>query len=642
MRGFVELLKRFHSDERGIFAVLFAVMGLVLIAFAGAVVDFTSIEQARTRSQQALDSASLGLQPQIFVSGQTADTIKVKAQALLTERLNDSSIVATVGTPAIDTAEGTLTLTASVVIKTAFVALIGIPSITANVVSQATRKQLNLEVAMVLDNSGSMNNSSRMTNLKKAALCAMNILYNNIPDCLDATVTAANSLAATSTNVKIGIVPFTSFVNVGTGYANATWMDTTGLSSISNDNFDNNDYETDTYTGTVNRFALYDTLGSVSWDGCVEARPYPYDTDDTVPTSAMPDTLFVPTFAPDEPDSGFSNSYLTDRPAACTNKDLGTWSEVKEKSNCTSTWSNNASNNTKLNTYNNCGSTATVTRTQKDMAGSTVTAAATQPATMTDSLSHSWPASCSTTYSSARSGSWPNYRYRLTVTTSCTYKFSDRVLQERLCKYTGNINTGVTGPNGDCPTNALQPLTATKSLVKTAIDAMYPQGYTNIHQGTIWGFHMLSPTAPLTEAGSYLASTSKVLIVMTDGENTVTDGYNSSSMNKADGYLAYGYPGSPTHGYNGRIYNSTYPDPSSNSEVTASMDSRTVEACDNARAAGITVYTIGLSAPNQTTIDMLTDCADDPDHDYFPTSSTELVTVFQDIAEQLSNLRLAK
>ena len=44
---------------------------------------------------------------------------------------------------------------------------------------------------------------------------------------------------------------------------------------------------------------------------------------------------------------------------------------------------------------------------------------------------------------------------------------------------------------------------------------------------------MLSSTAPLTEAQGYDTSTVKVIILMTDGENTV-NGYDDSSMNKAD------------------------------------------------------------------------------------------------------------
>jgi hypothetical protein len=71
------------------------------------------------------------------------------------------------------------------------------------------------------------------------------------------------------------------------------------------------------------------------------------------------------------------------------------------------------------------------------------------------------------------------------------------------------------------------------------------------------------------------------------------------------------------------------------------MNSRTVETCNNAKASGITVYTIGLNPPNQTTRDVLTECATDEDHAYFPTASSELITVFTEIASQLANLRLA-
>jgi len=68
MRGFFSLLRRFRDDERGVFAVLFGVFAIVLIAAAGAVVDFTRIELARTKAQQALDSAALGLQPKMFLT----------------------------------------------------------------------------------------------------------------------------------------------------------------------------------------------------------------------------------------------------------------------------------------------------------------------------------------------------------------------------------------------------------------------------------------------------------------------------------------------------------------------------------------------------------------------------------------------
>lgn len=645
MRGIVELLKRFRADERGVFAVIFGLLAIVLVAMAGAAVDYTSLETARNKVQIALDSAALGLQPKIFAKvPPTEASLKEQATALIVERLGDSSLTASATVATYTVGSGTLHLEATVTVPMAFVQLVGISNITAKVVSEATRKRLNLEVAMVLDNSGSMGSNSRMTNLKKAALCAMNVLYNALDECTDAKVAAANSLAATESSIWVGIVPFTGFVNVGTGNKNATWMDTAGLSSISNDNFDDDDNEATPYTGVVNRFSLYTAMG-VSWRGCVEARPYPYDTNDTTPSTSNPDTLFVPEFAPDTPDvGGYSNGYKNDRPNACTNKDGGTWVETSAKTLCTSTWNSNATEAVKQATFAACGSTASTSRSQTNWDGSTASpVVATPPASMPDKNGVQIASRCTVTYSSVKTSAKKDPdRYKLTYSNTCSYQFSDRVLQERLCKYTGSASGGT--PNQDCPTNALTPLTQSKSTIKAAIDAMSPQGYTNIHQGTIWGFHMLSPTEPLTEGKSYDDGTSKVMIIMTDGENTV-DSYGAN-MNNADTFQAYGWPGAPSStggvSYNGRIFSDLYPRPSSDEQVTSAMDSRTLAACANAKEDDkIVIYTIGLSAPNQKTIDLLTDCATVPANAYFPTDPTKLTEVFKTIADQLSNLRLS-
>ena len=51
-------------------------------------------------------------------------------------------------------------------------------------------------------------------------------------------------------------------------------------------------WTTPDYTYTTSKFA--------SWQGCVEARPYPYNQNDATPSTGTPATLFVPMFAPDE------------------------------------------------------------------------------------------------------------------------------------------------------------------------------------------------------------------------------------------------------------------------------------------------------------------------------------------------------
>jgi len=620
MRRFAALLERFRSDESGAFLVIFGVLAIVLVATSGAVVDYTAIEQARTRAQVALDTASLGLQPSIYTT--SVPELTAKAQDLLVQQLDTASgqswgacpsatvpPCAQVDAVTVDTAEGTLHIEARIRVPTAFVALLGIQEVTAGVVSEATRKKLNLEVVMVLDNSGSMAWSSptRISELKKAATCATNVLFGN--DCADSVS------APTTTNVKLGIVPFTEFVNVGTANRTAAWMDTTGASSISRHNFDDDDNDATPFTGTVNRFELFDQLQNVSWTGCVEARPTPYDTDDTTPTAADPDTLFVPVFSPDEPDSGFYNSYIADEPANCPRTPTWVWKQVKTQ--CTS-----KGNNAKNYDSATCTGSTTDTYVQTDENG-VVTDPSTPPATLYNNTP-----TCSTSYSSSGWSSYTNTRVQ-----TCTYNFSDRERQERLCKYDGaTVNLKRDGPNNDCPSNALLPLTDDKGAVLGRISTLKADGGTNIHQGTIWGYHALSPTAPLTEAEDYGGANSKVMIIMTDGENTHS---YVNNMNKASWYVAYGYP------YNGRLTGN------STAALQEEMNARTLTTCTNAKAAkgedpGIIIYTIGLDPPNTATRDLLTACASDPSKAFFPTDATELTDVFETIAHQLSNLRLAR
>ena len=61
MSPFLSLVGRFGRDERGVFAVVFGLMAIVLIALGGAVVDYVALQQARSRAQIALDAAALAL-----------------------------------------------------------------------------------------------------------------------------------------------------------------------------------------------------------------------------------------------------------------------------------------------------------------------------------------------------------------------------------------------------------------------------------------------------------------------------------------------------------------------------------------------------------------------------------------------------
>ncbi|MCZ4271463.1 TadE/TadG family type IV pilus assembly protein [Maritalea porphyrae] len=591
-------IRQFGRDESGAFAVIFGVIAIVLLATGGAAVDFVNIQQSRKTTQISLDATVLALQPEIYKKSK--GWITNRANDLIEEGLLGTGVAMSISSVEIDKEAGRLYIAADISQPTLFVRLIGINDMSARLISEATRAKNRLEVAMVLDNSGSMS-GSRISNLKTAAKLAVDILMGAEDE---------------PEKVFIGLVPFTMNVNVGADKKTATWMDTLGQSSANWDNFDNDDNEDTGHDVTdvndrFSRFALYDQLKNVSWKGCVEARPYPLDTNDATPNASNGDTYFVPMFNPDGPDSGASTTadYLDDdggtcvaptEPGECT---FRSWPGTKKKKGSRapgqySWWNPDKGSSTSGTDACSCdGQTITSTTTWNDKKKGMIT--------------------------------------QVTCDTSGSSSLSPREYQERLCKYNGasaSPSSGDHSPNGTCISREILPLTNKKSTLKTNITAMVAGGGTNIHMGTIWGWRVLSPTAPYDEGVAYNDGASKVMIIMTDGQN-----YSSQwgSFNGAYYYPAYSWP------YNKRLGDVGW----SNSSIIAEMDKRTKEACENAKAkpSEIEIYTIGLGiSKSSSNGKMLSACASDAGHAYFPSTPSDLVSTFETIANQLSDLRLSK
>ena len=163
-----------------------------------------------------------------------------------------------------------------------FSGLIGVNSIP--VTAHAVAKGMLLEIAVVVDTSGSMNDSAGSGGSKISALRSA----------AASPPTAMFGTASTSQRVSMSIVPFAASVRVvPAGSTPQTWMDTAGQSSIASEDFD---------LSAVTRWSLFQKMKNTSWGGCVISRAPPYDVDDTTPTNSNKDTLFDPWFAPDEPD----------------------------------------------------------------------------------------------------------------------------------------------------------------------------------------------------------------------------------------------------------------------------------------------------------------------------------------------------
>src|SRR4029079_6045330 len=70
----------------------------------------------------------------------------------------------------------------------------------------------------------------------------------------------------------------------------------------------------------------------------------------------------------------------------------------------------------------------------------------------------------------------------------------------------------------------------------------------------------------------------------------------------------------------------------------ASIDARQAMTCTNLKAAGITLYTIQVNTGGDPTSTLLQNCSSTPDKFYLLTSSSQIVTVFNQIGTQLSKL----
>jgi hypothetical protein len=76
--------------------------------------------------------------------------------------------------------------------------------------------------------------------------------------------------------------------------------------------------------------------------------------------------------------------------------------------------------------------------------------------------------------------------------------------------------------------------------------------------------------------------------------------------------------------------------------VQSSIDARQQLTCNNIKAAGITLYTIQVDTGGDPTSTLLQNCASDSSKFFLLTSSSQIVTTFNQIGTNLSQLRIAK
>lgn len=153
-----------------------------------------------------------------------------------------------------------------------------------------------------------------------------------------------------------------------------------------------------------------------------------------------------------------------------------------------------------------------------------------------------------------------------------------------------------------CPVQ-LMPLSYDWTALKAKVDSMIPSGNTNQAIGMAWGWLSLLQQSPLnapSEDPNFKYS--KVVILLSDGDNT--QNRFSSSKN--------------------------------------AIDARQKLLCDNAKAAGIQIYTIQVNTDGSANSSVMSYCASSTSNYFSTTSASGINTAFSSIGTALSKLRIAK
>jgi len=623
------MLRSFWKDRRGNFAMMTVIAMIPIMGSVALAVDYTEMVREKQDTLNALDAAGIATARYISSGATDAQAVSYANDFFMANlsAVSPSNVTLNVLLPTNNTGGGTLKLTANLTYDPYFLPtaamLIG-KSSKALTFSASSEIQLKntVEVALVLDNSGSMDYYGTGSGKKR-----IDLLKAAAKQLIDTLAGQAALVKQVAEPVRFGLVPFAAAVNVGSANKNASWMDTNGISPIHHENFNwdsfaysnnksNRRVVKDPTTGMfvkkgsdwgtqenekVTRFTLFDEMKYytdsakknkapyTSWQGCVEQRPSPYDVNDAPASVYDPASLFVPMFAPDQI-SGDYNHY---------------WDEVVSSRD-----------------YN----------------------------------------------AAQRQAYMPKYFDISTIGYVGAY---------------GTKKAGLdSGPNASCSTQPITPLTDVTNVdgmkkVKDAIDAMQPSGATSVGSGMAWGWRVVSSGAPFTEGRPETEKgNDKVVIVLTDGANTY---YTPGSLGASDNagvkstYADYGFlaPYNADSKYSPRMFLNTGNTVTksgsgtfSNDNYTKAMNDQMATLCANAKASKILIMTVSLDidpskisnatdrAAAQAQIDGLKSCASEsryrkdpgdpskPAKLYWNATGADLSEKFKEIADELSNLRI--
>ncbi len=243
---------QYWRETKAAILITFAVSLPIVFATGGLGIDITNAYMARERLVRACDAAALATAAS--TSLYTEEAVRERFRNFVhanfpEERFGELKVIDIFPVPSDQSLVGADSLKGKLKLayKTQFASVLGKEIIFLHAECSVKREVRGIEVALALDVTGSMQSNDNIGALRTATVNFINILFDRVEDHDD---------------LRIGLVPYSATVNVGSIAPNI-------VSTID--------------PVPARPSVIYDPNDPLEWQGCVMARDYPHDYQDTHP-----------------------------------------------------------------------------------------------------------------------------------------------------------------------------------------------------------------------------------------------------------------------------------------------------------------------------------------------------------------------
>lgn len=268
--------QHFKEAQSGATAIIFAIMVIPLLVVSGGAVDYGRALKTKAQLAMALDAAILAAMKEYSLD-KTTDYEKV-IKDFINKNLSEEDKAYLGQTPIVTVSDiddnGELQASVAAKVSTSFLKVVGFNEFSIRVDASAVAGGKDLEVVLILDNTGSMGNpasggGTKIVALRKSAADLVDILMADSGE----------------DRVKIALVPFAEYVNIGMDMRSEEGLDIP------------DDYEAmlkmseEIWDGRRKRKRTWTEKKEFKWYGCMGSRKHDLNVKDEGYGTAVPGVM---------------------------------------------------------------------------------------------------------------------------------------------------------------------------------------------------------------------------------------------------------------------------------------------------------------------------------------------------------------